>query len=281
MSHKFSWLLKKTMLFEIFVACGFALLLVIMLWKNVNMDEGRFKIVYDISINVMAASGLAFLIELIGTKINFSENVEDERKILVRHHLLLKHFISKYVASYIDLTTADYSETTKLLSQCDFKNNDGVNGMRQDISPEDLARMFGRSVLVSDGMFTSPIVKWVRREQLVAEAFEKVIFSCELKYFPDIRDDMLEFVRSISDYDCNSQILEAFQIRVGKEMDTDWITKCIVNGDLTRYINHRLSGNREPVYNAMMPYMCLFFKLRKQREILLAYEKHISQVINS
>jgi len=280
-SHKFSWLLKKTMLFEIVVACVFAMIIIFLLWKNVGINEGRFKIVYDVSINIMAASGLAFIIELIGAKINLTENIDEEKKTLLRHHLFIKHLISKYVASYIDLTTPDYSEATKLLSECDFENNDGVNGMRQDIAPVDLARMFGRSILVSDGMFTSPIVKWVKREQFVAEAFEKVVFSCELKFFSDLRNDMLAFMKSISDYDCNSQILEAFQIRVGKEKDTDWMTKCIKSGELTHYITQRINGEKESSYNAMRPYMCLFFKLKSQREILLAYENHIAHVINS
>ena len=169
MRKKISDFLKKTMIFEIATASLCAVVIIVLFYKGIDVDKGRFKIVYDVSINVMAASGLAFLIELISAKLNLAESIEDERKVLIRHHMFIKHLIAKYVASYIDLTTADYSYATDLLSKCDFKKCDGVKGMRQNFPPEELSRMFGHSILVADGMFMSPIAKWVDRKSVVWE----------------------------------------------------------------------------------------------------------------
>lgn len=103
----------------------------------------------------------------------------------------------------------------------------------------------------------------------------------EFTLFPEIKKIMMEFVGCCSTMLCEKAIVDATRMTVGKVNFSEMMTKWLKDGTVQKFYNNIAAGKQDPTGNLMSDYVRLYEKMKKERAILVRYDKAIQELRQS
>lgn len=269
--------IKYSYITEGVVFIGAITIVVALKWFNCDIGKGGSKIAYDVSINLMAASVLAFIFELLGDKMVMNKDMLRERDSILRVDALVRPTCQRFSLLYIQLSNADLD---KVKSLCDsaFRSGNIIEGMPETFAISEMVNVFMPSMFIG-GSFQRPVVEeFFEQEHRIVDEFSMALRINEFTLFPEIKQIMMEFVGCCSTMLCEKAIVDATRMTVGKGKLSDMMTKWLKDGTVQKFYNDIAAGKQDPTGNLMSDYVRLYEKMKKERAILVRYDKAIQKL---
>lgn len=266
--------IKYSYIAEGVVCIGAIAVVVFLKFFNCDIGEGGSKIAYDVSINLMAASVLAFTFEFLGDKMVMNKDMLCEKDSVFRVDALVRPALQRFSLLYIQLSCADFN---KVKSICDnaLRSGNIIEGMPETFAISEMVNVFMPSMFIG-GSFQRPIVEeFFEQEHRIVDEFSMALRMNEFTHFTEIKQIMADFVECCSTILCERAIVDATRMTAGKEKLSEMITKWLKDGTVQRFYNDVMSGKRELSGNLISDYVRLYEKMKKEREILVRYESAI------
>ena len=266
--------IKCSYIAEGIVFIGAITVVVILRLLNCDIGNGGSKIAYDVSINLMAASVLAFIFEFLGDKMVMSKDMRRERDSIFRVDALVRPVFQRFSLLYIQLSCAD---SNKAKSICDnaLRSGNIIEGMPETFAISEMVNVFMPSMFIG-GSFKRPVVEeFFEQEHRIVDEFSMALRMNEFTHFTEIKQIMAEFVDCCSTMLCEKAIVDATRMTAGQEKLSEMMTKWLKDGTVQKFYNDVVAGKQELAYNIMSDYVRLYEKMKKEREILVRYDRAI------
>ena len=244
---------------------------------NCDIGEGGAKIAYDVSINLMAASVLAFTFEFLGDKMIMNKDVRCERDRIFRVDALVRPALQRFSLLYIQLSCADFN---KVKSICDnaIRSGNIIEGMPEAFAISEMVNVFMPSMFIG-GSFQRPVVEeFFEQEHRIVDEFSTALRMNEFTHFTEIKQIMADFIDCCSTILCEKAIVDATRMTAGKEKLSEMMTKWLKDGTVQGFYNDVMSGKRELAGNLISDYVRLYEKIKKERAILVRYDNAIQEL---
>ena len=246
-------------------------------YNNCDIGEGGAKIAYDVSINLMAASVLAFTFEFLGDKMIMNKDVRCERDRIFRVDALVRPALQRFSLLYIQLSCADFN---KVKSICDnaIRTGNIIEGMPEAFAISEMVNVFMPSMFIG-GSFQRPVVEeFFEQEHRIVDEFSMALRMNEFTHFTEINQIMANYIDCCSTILCEKAIVDATRMTAGKEKLSEMMTKWLKDGTVQGFYNDVMSGKRELAGNLISDYVRLYEKIKKERAILVRYDNAIQEL---
>ena len=260
----------------IVLICALLVVVVLKLY-NYDIGNGGSKIAYDVSINLMAASVLAFVFEFFGDKMVMNKTMSCERDTIFRVDTIVRPALRRFSLLYIQLSCADWNKAKCI---CDSASHpDGlIECMPENFSISEMMNLFMPSMFIGGSFRRTAVEEFFEQEHRIEYEFAMALRMNEFAYYSKIRLIMMEFVDYCSTITCEKAIVDATKMTAGTEKISTQITKWLKDGSVYKFYNDVVSGKQKLSGNLMADYVQLYEKMRKERAILIRYDRAIREL---
>lgn len=269
--------IKYSYVAEGVVLVGAMAVIVILKWLDCNIGDGGAKIAYDMSINLMAASVLAFLFEFLGDRMVRNKDVASERDAILRVDMLVRPALERFSLLYVQLSCADLNRV-KVICEKAIQSNDLVGSMPEEFAVSEMANLFLSSMFMGGSFRRTVVEEFFEQENRINEELSTALRLNEFAHYSVIRHIMAEFVDCCSTMLCEKAIVDATTMTAGKEKLSVMMGNWFKDGTVQKFYEDVLSGKHDLAGNLMSDYIRLYEKMKKEREILVRYDKAIQEL---
>lgn len=196
--------------------------------------------------------------------ITISKNKEKDN--ILKCNLILSVYINRYLQYFNCITKKIDSRTTDdllLINMCfKFKN---------------LSNIYNPTYIITDYYYKSGIEYFFLAEKLLREYILHEIEYIKFEYYPNIRTLLQQFIKVSLDLDCSDVIIENRKMKAREKKYDDWIVENISEyGD--SFLHKFKEGDLHNHNNAMLPYIYLYFALKREISLLFGYCKELGKI---
>lgn len=269
--------IKYSYVAEGVVLVGAMAVIVILKRLDCNIGDGGAKIAYDVSINLMAASVLAFLFEFLGDRMVRNKDVASERDAILRVDMLVRPALERFSLLYVQLSCTDLNRV-KMICEKAIQSNDLVGSMPEEFAISEMTNLFLPSMFMGGSFRRTVVEEFFEQENRIHDEFSMALRLNEFAHCSGIRHIMTEFLDCCSTILCEKAIVDAITMTAGKEKMSGMVVKWLKDGTVQKFYEDVLSGKQDISGNLMSDYVRLYVKMKKEREILVRYDNAIREL---
>ena len=225
------------------------------------------SILFGIATNLLGiAITISFVQFFIDQQQEKDDRTEEARRIL-RQDRIMQELIEIYTVQYNQLTTPfderkgfPAFDSTKLNLEFVFT---------------DLRDLYQVSILVRDKIYCSAIVSFYESEQKLREYCSVSLRDIDYKYYPEIGELLLNFVRISTSFDVRNVILSFVPKSMDDQEMSSYISK-LIGDNSTNWVELAHSG--ELGSNIMIPFVSLYDMLKAEGQLIVTYCEAVKKV---
>ena len=265
---------RISLVIELAVLLVSGLAVVWYLWQG-GKASARMELGCDIAVNLFAACALAVLIELLTLK----RSAREEAAKILRNDDLAHYHISRFAKLYFEMTFADKAQFASARKGLDFAQRACVEHIRgRDVPVNALPNLFKPSDFIG-GFYSKMLVEeFFDNETRLMDCFRRAVAALDYEHFGELRDTMLAFVKTSTDFTCSSEIRNTLRRKIGDRKMTDLLSEWFTNGTFERFRDALASNSHDDQDEPMMPYAVFYERITRERDLLVAYEQAMDKV---
>ena len=227
----------------------------------------RNSIIFGVATNLI---GIVITISFVQYFLDQQRNKDmqnEEAKKILRQDRIMQILIDRYIAYYNQLTTPhdtiignSYFDSEQLNLSFDFP---------------DLRGLYQCSLFLRDRPYTPVIVSFYEVELTLRDYCITILRDIDFRFFPEIREILLEFVRKSISLDVRNAVLAYIPRSIENQEVSEMIAKYIVD-DTNNWVGRYHSGELNS--NIMIPFVMLYDMLKSEGELISKYREEIKTV---
>lgn len=235
-------------------------------WFNNYIDWELCKdIIFELSAGVFSAMILVWFIDEINERIQDKDNKYEEIQKIQRADRILQKYIERYELFFYCVVTP--------IEQREFENIE----MPSNFSFKDMKGLYQITTLISEGIFASSIECFSEAEAQLREEIKLTLRDIDFKYFPHIRELLLQFVEISLKYDQKNAWLDAKKAVAGGKTLADAASE-LLETDADEWYEQIKTGEEERPHSMIHPYIALYEMLNEERVVILKYKEQIKKI---
>ena len=149
--------------------------------------------------------------------------------------------------------------------------------MPSNFSFKDMKELYQITTLISEGIFASSIECFSDAETQLREEIKLTLRDIDFKYFPDIRELLLQFVEISLKYDQKKAWLDAKKAGAKDKTLADAVSE-LLETDADEWYEQIKTGEKERPHSMIHPYIALYEMLNEERCVILKYKEQIEKL---
>lgn len=186
---------------------------------------------------------------------------KNERELtkLIRFSRVADILLKKYIFYYNILVTP-----------IDVKNDHVIgNKLREDFNFSDLRDCYVMTLLVTDELTQPRIERFFKKEEDLANYFQKMLVNIDFEFFPEIREVLFKFVGVVLSFDNRNVIISNYKVQFGDgKCLKDFISEYIAN-ETKDWVSMMDRGELQG--NVLIPYVMLYKALKEEALLINQY----------
>lgn len=222
------------------------------------------SILYDISVGVFSAMVLTWFIDEISSRIDEKKARENERKKILRAHIIIELYLTYYIPLFIDLVTPI------------CRRNNNTLDIPENFSIADLKDLYRPSLRQPFGYTSSCIRNFYIYDNHLNRCFQEMLLNIDFKYYSELEEIINNFVHESLNNNMEDIIL-SYETNSAQ-------CNSIMNDIATRgqsYAEQLEANNSDQNIrsNILFPYVVLYNSLLRKRDIIRRYQEYIDSNI--
>ena len=223
------------------------------------------NILFGIATNLMGIIVTVSFVQYFIDKQDEQEEHIQEKNMIIKYNRVMVLLLKKY-KKYYNCVTNPMAE----------RKNIDVLTLEPKFEFQDMQDMYRQSLFLSDGFYEPSIILFYRAEDDLRSYMIKMLENIQFKYHQELYDLVLEFVELSQSIDVRGSILDELLIKKRDEKLLKDIESYIKGAEQHKWLEKAAKG--ELVSNIMLPYVQLYWLMKKEAELLIRYEECISKL---
>jgi hypothetical protein len=145
----------------------------------------------------------------------------------------------------------------------------GSEEVNRDFLFNDMQDLFKTTLQFTDNQFKPAINYYFKNQAELQVSVKELICNVNVRYWPDLEELCLNFLRNCKTLDFSEHILNQPNIRIGEKKGSEFDEEMIKNH--AGEVKYRQS-------NAITPYVALFYLIKGNLEFIDRYQAQISKI---